>query len=151
MSREPVIVNSTEALQTAFGKLRNDFMRHKYLRVTWRIGKSRSSKQNRHSHAWYGQLARELPEDDEIGWKSFCKLHFGVPILRADEPDFREMYDEKVKNLAYETKLLLMRWMPVTSLMTKLQLKIYEENVKQHFLARGVVLTYEKEGDHEDA
>lgn len=144
MSREPVIVNSAEALQTAFGKLRDDFMRHKYLRVTWRIGKSRSSKQNRHSHAWYGQLARELHDDDEMGWKSFCKLHFGVPILRADEPEFRDMYDAKVKGLSYETKLLLMRWMPVTSLMTKLQLKIYEEQMQQHFERQGVILTYEE-------
>lgn len=143
MSRAPLIVNSVESLQTAFGVMRNDFMRHKYLRVSWRIGKARSNKQNRHSHAWYGQLSRELPEDDEMGWKSFCKLHFGVPIMR-EEPDFRELYDAKVKGLSYETKLLLMRWMPVTSLMTKVQLKRYEEQMQAHFLQRGVVLTYEK-------
>jgi hypothetical protein len=144
MSREPVIVNSVEALQSAFGKLRDEFMRHKYLRVTWRIGKARSSKQNRHSHAWYGQLARELREDDEAGWKAFCKLHFGVPILRAEEPDFRAEYDAKILGQSYETKLLIMRWMPVTSLMTKLQLKKYEEKVQEHFKDRhGVKLTYE--------
>jgi hypothetical protein len=145
MSREPVIVNSVEALQTAFGKLRDDFMRHKYLRLTWKIGKARSGKQNRHSHAWYGQLERELPQNDSAGWKAFCKLHFGVPILRAEEADFRETYDKRIKPHTYETKLLLMEWMPVTSLMTKAQLKTYEEKVQEFFDSHyNVELTYEE-------
>lgn len=141
---ETIIANSLESLQSVFGKLRNDWMRHKYLRITVKPGKARSIKQNSHSHAWYGQLGRELPEDNETGWKAFCKLHFGVPILRADEPDFREMYDAKLRELPYETKLLIMDWMPVTSLMTKAQLKRYEEAMQAHFLTRGVVLDYQE-------
>lgn len=139
---DSMVINSTESLQSAFGRLRNAFMSYKYLQVSVRKGKDRSLKQNSHSHAWYGQLERELPEDDASGWKCFCKLHFGVPILRAEDPDFREMYDAKLRPLPYETKLLLMRWIPVTSLMTKAQLKNYETAMQEHFARHGVTLDY---------
>lgn len=145
MSTQPAItVNSEPSLQSLLGTLRSEFARHKYLRVSYRIGKARSSKQNRHSHAWYSQLERELPENNAAGWKAFCKLHFAVPIMRAEEAEFREMYDKRIKPHSYETKLLLMEWMPVTSLMTKAQLKKYEEAVQTHFRDQhGVELTYE--------
>jgi hypothetical protein len=145
MSAQPLVVNSIETLQHALGQLRDNFIRHKFVRVTLKTGRHRSSKQNSHSHAWYSQLGRELPEDDERGWKRFCKLHFGVPILRAEEEDFREMYDEKIRPLPYETKLQLMEWVPITSSMTKAQLKKYEEHMQEHFAERGVVLDYQEQ------
>lgn len=146
---EPLIANSEASLQSALGELRTAWQQHKYLRITYKTGKSRSKKQNSHSHAWYGQLERELPEDDAAGWKCFCKLHFAVPIMRAEDPEFRDTYDEKLKPLPYETKLWLLQWLPVTSLMSKSQLKKYEVKMQDHFATKGVVLTYRKDGEEE--
>lgn len=140
----PLVVNSTETLQRALGLLRDGFMRHKYLRISVKTGKARSVKQNNHSHAWYEQLARELTDDDAIGWKAYCKLHFGVPILRSEEEDFRAMYDKVIRPRTYEEKRELMRWLPVTSLMTKAQLKNYETAMQEHFAKQGVILTYDE-------
>lgn len=140
----PLTINSAPTLQSALGYLRQEFERHKYLRVSVKSGKARSLPQNSHSHAWYAQLERELPDDDAKGWKCYCKLHFGVPILRSEEPDFRKMYDEKIRHLPYETKLTLMQWIPVTSLMTKAQMKAYETAMQDHFNPRGVRLDYEE-------
>ena len=104
---------------------------------------SRSLDQNAISHAWYQQLARELRQDDAIGWKSFCKLHFGVQILRAEDDDFRAFYDLAIKSsLNYEAKLSAMRFVPVTSLMTKAQLSKYLEAVQSHFYTQGVKLEF---------
>jgi hypothetical protein len=102
----------------------------------------RSIPQNNHSHTWYEQMAKELPEDDALGWKCYCKLHHGVPILRAENEQFREAYDGTIKGMTYEQKLEVMKILPVTSLMTKPQLSKYLEVVQADFLRRGVRLEF---------
>lgn len=138
-----LVINSQESLQKALGGLRDLFGKHKFLRVSVKAGVDRSMPQNALTHAWYGQLARELPEDDELGWKCYCKLNFGVPILRAEDEQFREFYDGAIKGaLSYEQKLAAMKYLPVTSHMTKVQLSKYAEAVQQHFATMGVRLEF---------
>lgn len=136
-----IVINSAESLQTALGDLRTLWNQHKFLRVSVKAGKDRSIPQNALTHAWYAQIARELREDDELGWKCYCKLHHGVPIMRADD-EFRSTYDAVIKPLAYEQKLVAMRCWPVTSLMTKEQLSKYAQAVQADFMARGVRLEF---------
>lgn len=136
-------VTNDHNLQVALGRIREAFKRDGgYLRITVREGKDRTLLQNALSHAWYEQLSRELPEDTAEGWKCFCKLHCGVPILRRDDEDFRTSYDASIKGMAYESKLKAMRLLPVTSLMTTRQLGEYLEEVKALFHTRGVVLEF---------
>lgn len=137
-----IVINSTDSLQRAMGDLREMFGRHKFLRVNVKAGKDRSMPQNSLTHAWYAQIARELREDDELGWKCYCKLHHGVPILRAEDEEFREVYDGAIKGLAYEQKLQVMKFFPVTSRMTRGQLSRYAEAVQIDFRARGVLLEF---------
>jgi len=105
--------------------------------------KTRSKLQNAFSHAWYEEISLALPEDDALGWKCYCKLHHGVPILRAEDEEFREAYDGAIKGLSYEQKLLVMRVFPVTSRMTTKQLTKYAEAVRDDFASRGVHLEVE--------
>lgn len=105
--------------------------------------KRRTPAQNAFSHAWYGEIAEALPEDDALGWKCYCKLHHGVPILRAEDDDFRQAYDGAIKGLPYERKLLAMRVFPVTSRMSTRQLTKYADAVRDDFAARGVLLEVE--------
>lgn len=102
----------------------------------------RSLPQNSISHAWYQQIANELREDDVLGWKCYCKLHHGIPILRVADEDFRYFYDKSIKGLSYEQKLMAMKFLPVTSLMDKAQLSTYLETVRDDFAKRGVVLIF---------
>ena len=67
--------------------------------------KDRSQEQNRLSHAWYAQVAAELREDTPAGVKGFCKLHFGVPILRGESEEFCDIYDRLIKPQTYEWKI----------------------------------------------
>lgn len=125
-------VTNDHNLQVALGRIRESFKRDGgYLRITVRDGKDRTLLQNALSHAWYEQLEREVPEDKAPGWKRFCKLHCGVPILRRDDEDFRVAYDASIKGLSYESKLEAMEILPVTSLMTTRQLCEYLEKVKE--------------------
>jgi hypothetical protein len=137
-----ITVNSDTALQEIIGEIREKYDRFRYLRVTIKTGKDRSIKQNNVTHRWYEQIARELREDDVIGWRCYCKLHHAVGIMRAEDEEFRTNYDAVVRPMKYEDKLLIMRFMPVTSLMTKDQLTRYAEQVQADFRKRGVILKF---------
>ena len=120
-------INSDQSLSSAIGELRDQFKSHRFLRVSIKTGKDRSLDQNSISHAWYEQISRELREETPLGVKNFCKLNYGVPILRADNEEFRQQYDTVLKPLSYDKKLLAMNFLPVTSLMNKAQLSQYLE------------------------
>jgi hypothetical protein len=135
-----IVINSAEGLQRTLGEIRSLWDKHHFLRLNIKTGKDRSLPQNAFTHVWYAQMARELPEDTELGWKCYCKLHHGVPILRTEDDEFRETYDSVIKPLTYEQKLVAMRCWPVTSIMNRQQLSKYADAVQADFLARGVVL-----------
>lgn len=139
------VINSDESLQRFIGDIREQYQSHRYLRASVKTGKARSLPQNNITHAWYEQIARELREDDALGWKSYCKLHHGVPLLRAEDGEYREIYDDAIKGLGYEQKLKVMRYFPVTSLMNKEQLSKYAEAVRDDFYKRGVLLEFPTE------
>jgi hypothetical protein len=135
-------INSDTSLQNFIGLVRETYSNFKFLRVSVKTGKDRSLPQNAITHAWYEQLARELREESALGWKCYCKLHHGVPILRAEDAEFRDTYDQVIKGLRYEQKLVVMRVWPVTSLMNKDQLSKYAEAVRADFLPQGVLLEF---------
>ena len=111
----------------------------------------RSLDQNAISHAWYNQISAELHEDTPEQVKCECKLRIGVPIMRAENADFRNMYDNAIRsNLSYEEKLEVMRYLPVTSLMNKAQLSRYLELIQQTYAMRGVVLEFPNEYGREE-
>lgn len=139
------VINSDESLQRFIGAIREQYQSHRYLRASVKTGKARSLPQNNITHAWYEQIARELREDDALGWKSYCKLHHGVPLLRAEDDEYRDIYDGAIKGLSYEQKLKVMRYFPVTSLMNKEQLSKYAEAVRDDFYRRGVLLEFPTE------
>ncbi len=97
--------------------------------------RNRSAEQNSLSHVWYQQVAAKLREDTAAGVKGFCKLNFGIPILRTDT-DFSSMYDSTIKTLSYEQKIEIMTFpdmFPVTSLMKTDQLSLYLEHIQAHY------------------
>ena len=140
-----LVINSADSLQRALGELREMWGRHKFLRLNIKTGKDRSLDFNAQSHVWYEQLARELPEEDALGWKCFAKLNFAVPIMRAEDSEFRDFYDASIKNaLSYEQKLSAMKYLPVTSLMTNPQFKKYCDELQKHFATCGVLLEFKE-------
>lgn len=104
----------------------------------------RTARQNRLNRQWMLDIAAQLE-----GWtaeyaRGYCKLHFGVPVLRSDDEAFCVEYDEVVRPLPYAHKLKLMM-VPfdfgVTRLMNTKQQTAYLDAVHQHFAEQGVVLT----------
>jgi len=141
-----LLINSDNSLQDTIGIIRELYVKHRYLKLSIKMGKDRSLDQNALSFAWYDQLARELREDNVQGWRAYCKLHHGIPILRNDDEEFRAFYDKVLKGMDYETKLTAMEYVPVTSIMTKSQLSRYLEEVQKDFQKRGVMLEFPDTG-----
>jgi hypothetical protein len=100
----------------------------------------RNNDQNALSHVWYEQIARALGEQTPLQVKAECKLRYGVPILRAEDHEFRAKYDRIIKPLSYEDKIDLMEWFPVTSLMKQGQFARYMNDIQHHYAERGVAL-----------
>jgi hypothetical protein len=126
MTKYHYVINSDITLSTCIGLLREAYKEFKYLKISVKRGHDRSLDQNAISHAWYEQISKELREQTVLQVKAQCKLMYGVPIMRAEDDDFREAYDTRIKNgFSFEQKLILMESFPVTSLMTKAQLSQY--------------------------
>lgn len=122
-------------LATLFAGLKPPFT------VEWSMGRDRSLDQNRLQFLW----AREASEQrgdmtaDEV--RCEWKLHHGVPIMREDSAEFREIYDTAIKPLPYEMKLKAMQFIPVTSEMKVRQMVRYLDIIERECAERGIKLT----------
>ncbi|MGQ7249549.1 hypothetical protein ACUN9Y_19725 [Halomonas sp. V046] len=103
----------------------------------------RSLDQNRLQRLWCKQAAEQGDMTAEE-YRGYCKLHYGIPILRRDSEAYREAYDRVIKPLPYEQKLELQMtpfdW-PVTRGMNKSQKTEYLNAMWQHFTGLGFHLT----------
>jgi len=106
-------------------------------------GAKRSLEQNQLQRQWLLE-AQEQGDQSAEEYRAYCKLHFGVPILRAENERFCEQYDRVVKPLAYEAKLDLMQEpidFPVTRLMSVSQKTRYLDAMFVALCSQGLVLT----------
>lgn len=107
-------------------------------------GEERTSPQNKLQQMWHAQAADQLRDETAEEKRAYCKLHFGVPILRNDEV-FKASYDRVIKPMDYQTKLALMAEpfdFPVTRLMTVKQKKEFLDAIYQHYTGLGVRLSH---------
>lgn len=112
--------------------------------VAIEAGRNRTTKQNKLQRQWINEIAEQMPEHSTEEWRGICKLHFGVPIMRAASEGFQQTYDEVIRPMDYQTKIKLMSVpldMPVTRLMNTKQHTQYLDDIYRHFTSLGVVLT----------
>lgn len=112
--------------------------------VNVKKGKDRSIEQNKLQRLWMNEIAEQLQDDTAEAYRAYCKLHFAVPILRAENDEFCAAYDKYIRPLPYETKLAYMAVpldFPVSRLMTTKQMTQYLDAVHNEFTGRGVRLT----------
>lgn len=146
-------VNSDTSMSEAIGVLREAYKEHKYLTVTLNTGKKRSISQNSLSHQWYAQVAIETQEYTAGHVKCLCKYHVGLPILRGVPEDERSTEIQKIctfceevlDHVPYETRIEMMEYLPVTSLMTTEQLSEYLTGVQFNYSRKNVILYWPDE------
>lgn len=113
------------------------------LTVTITQGANRSSIQNRLAQRWFTDISRQLGDQTHEEVRAYCKLHFGVPLLRAENEAFRQSYDRALKGLTYEEKLAAVQSfdLPVTRLMTVKQMTAFMDDMQRHWSGQGIRLT----------
>ena len=134
------VIGNTEQLKHAQQWLAKLFNEHGWVKVTPSTKKRKLSK-NALSHVWYKEISDQRRDNTEENYRNYCKLHFGVPILRRDCEEFKEIYDEVIKPMPYETKLKNMFFVQVKSLMSENQMTEYLHQVEYHFAEQGVMLS----------
>jgi hypothetical protein len=109
--------------------------------LRWNPGADRSLDQNALQFVWALEASQQRGDMTVEEVRCEWKLHYGVPILRAENDDFRAVYDEAIKPLPYELKLKAMRFLPVTSEMTVKQMTAYLDTVQRECAENGIRLT----------
>lgn len=110
------------------------------LTIEWVKGRDRSADQNRTMWLWASEAGHQIgetPDEVQRRWK----LHHGVPILREDSAEFREVYDKALKPLPYDLKLEAMRFIPVTSEMKVRQMVRFMDAIWKECGEQGIRLT----------
>lgn len=109
--------------------------------VEWVQGRDRSKDQNALQWLWATEAAGQLGDQTAEEVRHEWKLRIGVPILRADSIEFRDIYDKAIKPLPYEMKLKTMDFIPVTSKFTVRQMVRYLDTVQRECIQQGIRLT----------
>lgn len=104
-------------------------------------GRDRTMEQNKLQFLWAREAAEQredmTPDEVRCEWK----LYHGVPILREESAQFRDVYDAAIKPLPTELKLKAMRFIPVTSEMKVRQMVRYLDAVQRECAEQGLELT----------
>lgn len=121
------------------------FIEEQKLPVTVKIttGGKRTAEQNKLMRLWAVEIGEQMGCTAEYA-RGFCKLTFGVPILKEEHEEFRIKYDRVVEPLTYEQKIDLMQEpldFPVTRLMTVKQQTRFLNDIFMHFSEKGYALT----------
>lgn len=107
--------------------------------------KDRSLDQNYVSHGWYKLISETEREYSPETVKCICKLDYGLPILRADDPEVNELCARVIDAIPLrEHQIRAMRLIDVTSLMTTAQMSQYMGDM-QHAYAGRVDLRFQDE------
>lgn len=103
----------------------------------------RSDKQNRLSFLWYKERGKaNMFSGSEIHERRYCKLHYGIPILRREDREFNIFYKKALMGLSYEMKLELMEYLPVTSWMSMKQFSMYLHTIDTESASAGCPLSH---------
>lgn len=141
-----ISVNSAAKLSEAITKLTAAYRQHKFVVVSLRPGKDRTLDQNALWFALYQRIAQMTQIGDVEDARRYCKLHFGVPIMRNADAGFRDAWNRHFLHLPYEEKLELMGpcglfgpdGFPVTRLFNREQGIAYTDKIIADFSAKGV-------------
>lgn len=122
------------------------FLREKKLPITVSAidGRHRSVEQNKLQRLWCNEIAEQLGDHTPEEVRAISKLEIAVPILRAEDDEFREAYDANIRGLPYETKLACMKEpidLPVTRRMNVGQKKRFLDEMHRYWSEKGVQLT----------
>lgn len=125
------IVNSKESADDCYTTILELFKKHHYLRVKIER-ESRTLKQNAWTHQAYKMLAAQ-GDMTQSEYRNYCKYHFGLSIMVADDPEIGEWLKPMLNAVPYESRLKAMSKIDVTSTFDVEQMVDYINEIIIHF------------------
>lgn len=107
------------------------------------IKPGRTTQQNTMFYALYRDIAEQKSDQSLLDIRKECKLHYGIKILKAKDPEFCDWYDKNVKPWPYEAKLTLMEHLDVTSKFDKDEGTEYINTILTEYQKQGLYLAHE--------
>ncbi len=144
MSVKPLKINSIKTWKIACRRLLSLWREYRYLKISIQAGK-RGLDMNALSHCFYKEIAGFRGDITVDEAHCECKLYYGVPILLAEDEEFRDMYNECFRWMDTETKLKRIKFIPVTRIMTNKQFKTYLSILQQTYAEEGLILESNKD------
>jgi len=134
-------LNTPEQLQSFNENIRAQQAQGKKVRVKF-VSDDKTQYQNAMQWALYRDIAAQRPDMSVNQVQAYCKLHFGVGILKAADPEFAQYYDAHFKGLTYEQKIALMTYLDITSRpeFAKEQMSQYLDEIVAYWGSQGVAL-----------
>ena len=114
--------------------------------VSVKVTDHRNLDQNALLHKWFGIIAKEQGDTPE-NVKNFCKLTYGVPVLRSEDQEFNSFYRACIHGLTYEQKLKAVKYISVTSRATVKQMAKIIDHIQKSYAENGIVLKSNKENN----
>jgi len=133
------IINSDRSLAEVQGKIARDFEKYKFISVVVDHQK-RSIISNSLQFHWYRELETQ-GDMTSIEYRRYCKYHFGCALRASDDEFFADTMREVFTNYPYETRLKMMDFIDVTSTFDRPTMSVYLNNIKNHYIPSGYVLT----------
>ena len=138
---QKLIVSNQESLEGLVRQLHAAMGEHAQLVTFAPLNGKRGLPSNALSHIWYAYAEECKGDEFEDDIKCFCKLNYGVPILRKEDQEFNRFYNMALFNKTYEQKIESMKFVPITSRMTKDQMNRYMTRMQVEFANMGIILT----------
>lgn len=106
------------------------------------IKPGRTLNQNSMVHALYGDIAKQRDDLTVLDVERHCKLYYGVPILRANNAEFRQMWDARLlgDRMSTEGKLDIVTYMDISSRMSKEECSEYISTILNEYQKQGFYL-----------
>lgn len=133
------LVNSNESLKEAQSFIGLQFAKYKYI-VIKIMSDKRSFDQNALQFDIYRHLEKQ-GDQTSAEYRRYCKYHFGLLIRAASDEYFARIMRVNLKAHVYEDRLLMMDFIDVTSTFSVKQMRVFINNVINHYENEGMDLT----------
>ena len=138
-----IVVYNEQTLREAFTKLREEFREHHRIIVSSKDAKDRSLEQNACFHAFMQEVSAWFGDRTPLEAKTEAKAYCGIPILLAEDDEFREAYNRSVAKITDpEDRMAAIELLPVTSRMTTKQMSQFLERVQAFYGKAGCMLEF---------
>lgn len=110
------------------------------------IPEGRTLSQNAMFHGLYRQVAKQKGDESPDEIESYCRYHFGLSILCAEDPAYADLLKSSIRpDLDYEMRLKITDRLEVTRGMSTKQGSEYIDRIIRHYSQQGLCLTHPSE------